>query len=237
MYCVQKIAMQEGLFRKIVNSLCPTIYGNELVKAGFALTLFGGVRKNCNDMNRIPVRGDPHMLVVGDPGLGKSQMLQAVSMLAPRGVYVCGNTTTTTGLTVTMVRDSGTGDFALEAGALVLADQGVCCIDEFDKMGNEHQVKVISNKMHRQSDHCRLIFHDQALLETMEQQSISIAKGGIVCNLSARTSVIAAVSGRHSCERRNSTSGFAGQSCGWTLQSSENSQRKSENECTDAVSL
>jgi len=170
MYLVQTIANQEGLFRKIVNSIAPAIYGNELVKAGFALTLFGGVRKNAEDKNRVPVRGDPHMLVVGDPGLGKSQMLQAVSTLAPRGVYVCGNTTTTTGLTVTMVRDSGSGDFALEAGALVLADQGVCCIDEFDKMGTEHQ----------------------ALLETMEQQSISIAKGGIVCNLSARTSVIAA---------------------------------------------
>lgn len=139
---VQRIATLDGLFRQLVNSLCPAIYGNELVKAGFALTLFGGVRKNSNDKNRIPVRGDPHMLVVGDPGLGKSQMLQAVSTLAPRGVYVCGNTTTTTGLTVTMVRDAATGDFALEAGALVLADQGVCCIDEFDKMGTEHQANL-----------------------------------------------------------------------------------------------
>jgi len=170
MQMVQQLANLDNPFRAIVNSIAPAIYGNELVKAGFALTLFGGVRKNAEDKNRIPVRGDPHMLVVGDPGLGKSQMLQAVSTLAPRGVYVCGNTTTTTGLTVTMVRDAGSGDFALEAGALVLADQGVCCIDEFDKMGTEHQ----------------------ALLETMEQQSISIAKGGIVCNLSARTSVVAA---------------------------------------------
>ena len=167
---VQKIASLDNPFRWIVNSIAPAIYGNELVKAGFALALFGGVRKNGEDKNRLPVRGDSHMLVVGDPGLGKSQMLQAVSTLAPRGVYVCGNTTTTTGLTVTMVRDAGSGDFALEAGALVLADQGVCCIDEFDKMGTDHQ----------------------ALLETMEQQSISIAKGGIVCNLSARTSVVAA---------------------------------------------
>lgn len=90
--------------------------------------------------------------------------------MAPRGIYVCGNTTSTSGLTVTLSRDAGSGDYALEAGALVLGDQGLCCIDEFDKLGHQQQ----------------------ALLEAMEQQTISLAKAGLVCSLPARTSVIAA---------------------------------------------
>lgn len=170
LYAIQEIQAEENLFRVIVNSLCPAIYGHEIVKAGLALALFGGCQKFVDDKNRIPVRGDPHVLVVGDPGLGKSQMLQAVCNIAPRGVYVCGNTSTSSGLTVTLSRDGTSGDFALEAGALVLGDQGICGIDEFDKMGNQHQ----------------------ALLEAMEQQSISLAKAGIVCSLPARTSIVAA---------------------------------------------
>uniref|UniRef100_A0A8C0W327 DNA helicase MCM8 n=1 Tax=Castor canadensis TaxID=51338 RepID=A0A8C0W327_CASCN len=170
LYAIQEIQAEENLFKLIVNSLCPVIFGHELVKAGLALALFGGSQKYADDKNRIPIRGDPHILVVGDPGLGKSQMLQATCSVAPRGVYVCGNTTTTSGLTVTLSKDSSSGDFALEAGALVLGDQGICGIDEFDKMGNQHQ----------------------ALLEAMEQQSISLAKAGVVCSLPARTSIIAA---------------------------------------------
>ncbi|XP_048727562.2 DNA helicase MCM8-like isoform X2 [Ostrea edulis] len=170
LYAIEEIQSEENLFRLLVASLCPSIYGHELVKAGLILGLFGGSQKFLNDKNRIPVRGDPHILVVGDPGLGKSQMLQSLANISPRSVYVCGNTTTTSGLTVTLSKDGGSGDHALEAGALVLADQGCCCIDEFDKMGNQHQ----------------------ALLEAMEQQSISIAKAGIVCSLPARTSIIAA---------------------------------------------
>ncbi|XP_045612321.2 DNA helicase MCM8 [Procambarus clarkii] len=167
-YAIQEIQAQPNLFKLLVGSLCPAIYGHELVKAGLILCLFGGCTKCGHD--RVPVRGDPHILVVGDPGLGKSQMLQACANVAPRGVYVCGNTTTTSGLTVTLCREGGSGDYALEGGALVLADQGACCIDEFDKMSNQHQ----------------------ALLEAMEQQCISIAKAGIVCSLPARTSILAA---------------------------------------------
>ena len=154
-------------FKLLVNSLCPAIFGHSLVKAGLILGLFGGTVKGSNTC--LPVRGDPHILIVGDPGLGKSQMLTAACNVAPRGVFVTGNTTSASGLTVSMSRDSG-NDFSLEAGALVLADQGCCCIDEFDKMSGQHS----------------------ALLEAMEQQMISVCKAGVVCSMPARTAVLAA---------------------------------------------
>ncbi|XP_020252648.1 probable DNA helicase MCM8 isoform X2 [Asparagus officinalis] len=158
------------IFRQILQSLCPSIYGQELVKAGLTLALFGGVQKHSMDQNKVPVRGDIHVIIVGDPGLGKSQLLQAAAALSPRGIYVCGNATTKAGLTVAVVKDHMTSDYAFEAGAMVLADRGLCCIDEFDKMSAEHQ----------------------ALLEAMEQQRVSVAKAGLVASLSARTSVLAA---------------------------------------------
>jgi DNA helicase MCM8 len=153
-----------------VNSICPKIFGHELVKAGLALALFGGCEKFVSQKSKVSIRGNPHVLIVGDPGLGKSQMLVALNQIAPRSVYVCGSYSSTSGLTVTLMKEAGSGDFALEAGALVLGDQGICAIDEFDKMGADYQ----------------------SLMEAMEQQSISIAKAGIVCTLPARTSVIAA---------------------------------------------
>ncbi|GJQ86750.1 hypothetical protein Trydic_g5549 [Trypoxylus dichotomus] len=160
---IQKIHSEPFLFRFLIHSLCPNIYGHEMVKAGLLLALFGGT--HC-EMEK---RSNCHVLIVGDPGLGKSQLLKACSNLSPRGVYVCGNTSTGSGLTVTMVREPG-GVFSLEAGALILADQGCCCIDEFDKMTNQHA----------------------NLLEVMEQQCISIAKAGISRSLRTRTSVLAA---------------------------------------------
>lgn len=168
---IREIAMDEDSFAWVVHSLCPAIFGHENVKAGLALGLFGGSRNDDNQKDKLSVRSDPHILVVGDPGLGKSQMLRAVSQISPRSVYVSANTTTASGLTVTVSKERGPGnDVALEAGALVLSDQGLCCIDEFDKIGCDH--------------HC--------LLEAMEQQQVSIAKAGVVATLSARCSVIAA---------------------------------------------
>lgn len=170
---IREVIRETDPFGFLVHSAIPSIYGHEVVKAGMLLALFGGSPKerigSIGNTDTVAIRRDIHCLVVGDPGLGKSQMLKAISSIAPRGVYVCGNTTTTAGLTVTVVREAS-GDFALEAGALVLGDRGVCCIDEFDKMGAEHG----------------------ALLEAMEQQSVSVAKAGLLCNLSARTTVIAA---------------------------------------------
>uniref|UniRef100_I3IYQ0 DNA helicase MCM8 n=1 Tax=Oreochromis niloticus TaxID=8128 RepID=I3IYQ0_ORENI len=172
LYAIQEIQSQPDLLLKSCGSCNSCVFLSlQLVKAALALVLFGGRQKQTGK-NSIPVRADPHILIVGDPGLGKSQMLQLrlLCNVAPRGIYVCGNSTSTTGLTVSLSRDAGTGDYALEAGALVLADQGLCCIDEFDKMGNQQQ----------------------ALLEAMEQQSVSLAKAGIVSSLPARTSVVAA---------------------------------------------
>ncbi|KAI0498640.1 hypothetical protein KFK09_019530 [Dendrobium nobile] len=103
-------------FRQIVQSFCPSIYGHEFVKAGITLALFGGVQKYSMDENKVPVRGDIHVIVVGDPGLGKSQLLQAAAAVSPRGIYVCGNATTNAGLTVAVVKDHKTSDYAFEAG-------------------------------------------------------------------------------------------------------------------------
>ncbi|KAG6458718.1 hypothetical protein O3G_MSEX011010 [Manduca sexta] len=162
-YAIQEIHASEDVFRLLVHSLCPTIFGHEPVKAGLILGMIGGTE------NENGSRSNPHILVVGDPGLGKSQLLQAAAHAAPRGVYVCGASASAGGLTVALGREAG-GDFALEAGALVLADKGVCCIDELDKMTAYHS----------------------SLLEAMEQRRVSVAKGGVVCSLAARATVLAA---------------------------------------------
>lgn len=128
-------------FDLLVRSLCPSIIGNDLVKAGMILCLLGGTPPQISGLESqsgMTIRSNSHMLIVGDPGMGKSQMLLSANQVASRSVYVGGNTASSTGLTVSLTKEAG-GDMGIEAGALVLADKGVCCLDELDKMPRSHQ--------------------------------------------------------------------------------------------------
>ncbi|MFA6869534.1 MAG: minichromosome maintenance protein MCM [Methanomethylophilus sp.] len=159
-----------NLFSNIVNSISPTIYGMKEVKSAIALQLFGGCHKVMDDGTVI--RGDMHFLLVGDPGVAKSQILRYMSMLAPRGIYASGKSASAAGLTAAAVKDDfGDGRWTLEAGALVLADKGLACIDELDKMTPQDR---------------------SSLHEAMESQKISVAKAGITATLQCRCSMLAA---------------------------------------------
>jgi replicative DNA helicase Mcm len=164
---ILELAKDPWIHRKIVASIAPSIYGYEHIKEAIMYLLFGGVGKSLPD---ITIRGEINALLVGDPGTAKSQLLQYVSRIAPRGLYTSGRGTTAAGLTAAVIRDKG-GGMNLEAGALVLADKGIACIDEMDKMRPEDRV---------------------AIHEAMEQHTVSIAKGGIVATLNARTAILAA---------------------------------------------
>src|SRR3990170_2794265 len=162
-----ELARDPWVHRKVIRSIAPSIYGYEHIKEAIMYLLFGAVFKQLPD---ITIRGDMNVLLVGDPGTAKSQLLQYVSRIAPRGLYTSGRGTTAAGLTAAVLREKG-GGMSLEAGALVLADKGVACIDEIDKMRPEDRV---------------------AIHEAMEQHTVSVAKGGIVATLNARTSLLAA---------------------------------------------
>ncbi len=166
---IKALAKDPWVRKKILASIAPAIYGHWDIKEAIALALFGGVPKVTQDGLRI--RGDIHVLIVGDPGTAKSQLLQYAARIAPRGIYTTGKGATAAGLTAAVIRDKTTGEYYLEAGALVLADGGVAAIDEIDKMRDEDRV---------------------AIHEAMEQQTVSIAKAGIIAKLNARTTVIAA---------------------------------------------
>ena len=164
---ILELARDPWIHRKVIRSIAPSIYGYEHIKEAVMYLLFGGVPKQFPD---IKIRGEMNVLLIGDPGTAKSQLLQYVARIAPRGLYTSGRGTTAAGLTAAVLREKQ-GGMTLEAGALVLADKGVACIDEMDKMRPEDRV---------------------AIHEAMEQHTVSVAKGGIVATLNARTAVLAA---------------------------------------------
>lgn len=166
---IRKLAADPEIYMKLRESVAPSIYGHERIKDALVLQLFSGVRKVRKD--GVVTRGDTHILLIGDPGSGKSQLIKRMSVVAPKSKYVGGKGVSGAGLTATVIRDEVTGTWTLEAGALVLAHLGFCFIDEMDKMSADDR-----NAMH----------------EALEQQSVSISKANIQATLRCETTVLAA---------------------------------------------
>ncbi|GGM74059.1 ATPase AAA [Thermogymnomonas acidicola] len=167
---IKEMARDPNIIEKLAKSIAPTIYGLEMVKTCLVLQMFGGVRKTMKDGTTM--RGDIHILMVGDPGTAKSQLLKYMTEISPRSVFAFGRGSSAAGLTAAAVRDEfGEGRWTLEAGALVLADNGFAAIDELDKMDEKDTA---------------------AMHEAMEQQTVTISKAGIMATLKSRCSILGA---------------------------------------------